>query len=214
MHAVRDHLQARLVDVEAARRESERRHRTESDRLVAALEQARGASQTAARLRAEQAEAARVLRTELDRQRQDREALEAETRRHLVALHREWENERQHWLELLGAGRPEALEDRPLPIQALASSPPGDSLPRSIAARRYRLRAAAALQPRPQACSQQDPQAFRTQLEQWLAEARARLQGLSANPGRPPNQALSAWLEYEIRTAREEIDRLVHEVAT
>jgi hypothetical protein len=65
--------------------------------------------------------------------------------------------------------------------------------------------AATALRRRPQACSFHDPDAFRTHLEQWLAEARARLQGLGANPDRPANQALSRWLEYEIRTAGEEI---------
>jgi hypothetical protein len=65
--------------------------------------------------------------------------------------------------------------------------------------------AATALRPRPQACSFHDPGAFRTHLEQWLAEARARLQGLGANPDRPANQTLSRWLEYEIRTASEEI---------
>jgi len=71
--------------------------------------------------------------------------------------------------------------------------------------------AATALQPRPQACSFHDPEAFRTHLEQWLAEARARLEGLGANPDRPANQALSRWLEYEIRTARDEIALLDRE---
>src|SRR5262249_47038591 len=65
--------------------------------------------------------------------------------------------------------------------------------------------AAMALRPRPQACTDHEPEAFRTQLEQWLAEARARLQGLGANPDRAANQTLSRWLDYEIRIASEEI---------
>ena len=209
----RDRLRARLDEAEAARRDAERSHRAESDRLVAALEQARGASEAAARLRAEQVEAVRLLRTELERQRKDREALEAETRRNLVALRREWENERQHWLELLGAGRPEALSDSPLPIQAPESITPVSRPSKRNEGPLRRLGAATALRPRPQACSHQDPEAFRTLLEQWVAEARARLQGMSSNPGRPANPALSLWLEYEIKTAREEIARLVHERA-
>jgi hypothetical protein len=73
--------------------------------------------------------------------------------------------------------------------------------------------AAMALRPRPQACSFHDPEAFRTHLEQWLAEARARLQGLGANSDRPANQTLSRWLEYEIRIASEEIAVLDRERA-
>jgi hypothetical protein len=73
--------------------------------------------------------------------------------------------------------------------------------------------AATALRPRPQSGSFPDPEAFRTHLEQWLAEARARLQGLSANPDRPANQTLSRWLEYEIRIASEEIAVLNRERA-
>jgi chromosome segregation ATPase len=73
--------------------------------------------------------------------------------------------------------------------------------------------AATALRPRPQACSFHDPGACRPQLEQWLAEARARLQGMGANPDRPANQTLSRWLEYEIRIASEEIAALDRERA-
>jgi hypothetical protein len=65
--------------------------------------------------------------------------------------------------------------------------------------------AAMALRPRPQACSSLEPEAFRSQLERWLAEACGRLQGLGANPDRAANQTLSRWLEYEIRIASEEI---------
>jgi DNA repair exonuclease SbcCD ATPase subunit len=71
--------------------------------------------------------------------------------------------------------------------------------------------AATALRPRPQACSFHDMEAFRSHLEQWLAEARARLQGLGANPDRPANQTLSRWLDYEIRIASEEIAGLDRE---
>jgi hypothetical protein len=70
-----------------------------------------------------------------------------------------------------------------------------------------------ALRPRPQAGSCHEPEAFRSQLEQWLAEARARLQGLGANPDRAANQTLSRWLEYEIRIASEEIAVLDRERA-
>ncbi len=73
--------------------------------------------------------------------------------------------------------------------------------------------AATALRPRPQAPAYHEPAAFRTHLEQWLAEAHARLQGLGANPDRPANQTLSRWLEYEIRIASEEIATLDRERA-
>jgi chromosome segregation ATPase len=232
----RDRLRTRLDESEAARRESERRHLAERDRLVAALEQAREASEAAARLRAEQADALRVMRTELERRREEHEALEARTRRNLVALRREWDNERRCWLEMLGAGRPDAAQDSPLPIPALATPPHGDSLTRSTAAIRSRggtagrdaesttpvsspsnrsdrplsrRGVAMALPSRPQACSYYDPEAFRTHLEQWLAEART----MSANPGRPANPAFCHWLDYEIRTAREEIALVVREQA-
>jgi hypothetical protein len=76
-----------------------------------------------------------------------------------------------------------------------------------------RLGIAATLRPRPQASSYHDAEAFRTHLEQWLAEAPPRLQALSANAGRHANKALSQWLEYEITTAREEITRLVQDPA-
>jgi chromosome segregation ATPase len=235
----RDRLRARLDEAEAARREAERSYQAEKDRLVAALEQARQASEAAARLRAEQAEAVRVLRTELEPYRRDRAALEAETRRNLVALQREWENERRCWLELLGAGRPEALRDNPALMKDLAPFPHGDLFKRSSAAvpsqdatagsdvepitpapsplkrndrPMRRLGVATVLRPRPQAISFHDPEAFRTHLEQWLAEARPRLQAISASPGRPANKALSQWLEYEIRTAREEIALLAQEL--
>ena len=68
--------------------------------------------------------------------------------------------------------------------------------------------AATAIRPRPRAWDFHDPEAFRTHLEQWLVEARARLEGLSANPDRPADQALSQWLDYEIQTALEEIPLL------
>jgi chromosome segregation ATPase len=73
--------------------------------------------------------------------------------------------------------------------------------------------AATALRPRPQACSFEHREAFRTHLEQWLAEARARLQGMGANPDRPANQTLSRWLDYEIRIGSEEIAVLDRERA-
>jgi chromosome segregation ATPase len=236
----RDRLSTRLEEAEADRHESERKHLAERDRLVAALEQAREASEAAARLRAEQAEAVRVLRTKLECQRKDRGALEVEARRNLVALRREWDDERRCWLEWLGADRPAALRDNPHTIPAHATSPPGDSSPLSTAAMRSQDATAGgdagsvapvfspskrmdrplrrpgvptAFRPRPQACSYDDPEAFRTHLEQWLAEARASLQGMSANTNRPANPALSRWLEYEIKTAREEIALLVQELA-
>jgi hypothetical protein len=236
----RDHLRARLDEVEAARRDSERSHQAERDRLVAALEQARQASESAARRGAEHAEAVRVLRAERDRHRTDREAREAETRRNLAALQREWESERQCWLAMLSAGRPEDLRDSPVSLKDLVSSLHGDLPQQGIAAERSqdaaagreaasitppsrpakrtarplrRAEVAAALRPRPQACSYDEPEAFRTDLEQWLAEARPRLQAMSANPGRPANPTFCQWLEYEIRTGREEIALLVQEPA-
>jgi chromosome segregation ATPase len=234
----RDRLRARLDESEAARRESERRHLAERDRLGAALEQARESSEAAVRLRAEQAEALRVMRTELERERKEREALDAATRRNLVALRREWDDERKCWLEMLGAGRLDAVQDSSLPIPARATTPHEDSLARSTAVTRSqdgtaardagsitpvssppkasdrslrRRGAATALSPRPQACSYEDPEAFRTHLEQWLVAARAKLQSMSANPGRPANPAVCQWLEYEIRTARDEIGLMARE---
>ncbi len=54
--------------------------------------------------------------------------------------------------------------------------------------------AAMALRPRPQACSCHDPEAFRTHLEQWLAEARSRLQGLARTPtARPIRPYPDGW---------------------
>jgi hypothetical protein len=62
--------------------------------------------------------------------------------------------------------------------------------------------AAMALRPRPQASSYHDPEAFRAQLERWLAEARAKLSA---------TRVLSQWLEYETGAAGEEIALLDRE---
>jgi hypothetical protein len=64
------------------------------------------------------------------------------------------------------------------------------------------------VKPRPQACSYQDPEAFHSDLEHWLADAQASLQEMTANPGRPGNETRTSWLRFEIRTARAEIDLL------
>jgi hypothetical protein len=58
---------------------------------------------------------------------------------------------------------------------------------------------------RPQACSYRDAETFRADLGQWLAAARQRLEEASDERGDAPNMAMARWLEYEVRTASEEI---------
>jgi hypothetical protein len=65
--------------------------------------------------------------------------------------------------------------------------------------------AATPLGARPQACSYREPETFRAHLEQWLAEAQDRLEGTREEPPEAQNGASARWLDYEIRTAREEI---------
>jgi hypothetical protein len=228
----RDLLHARIEEAEAGRREAERSGQAERDRLIAALEQARREFGAAAELGAKHAEEVRTLRAELERQRRDREVRDEEKEGSLAALRRDWEVERRRWLELLAAAHPEVLPDGPAPGNDRPSPPCGDSAERSATTQATVARpqgsgiepitptfrrtgghgrpprrrgAATPLRARPQASSYHDPETFRSHLEQWLAEAQARPQGMNAPPGRSGNEASSTWLEYEIRTAREEI---------
>jgi chromosome segregation ATPase/DNA-directed RNA polymerase subunit M/transcription elongation factor TFIIS len=206
MSQERDRLGARIVEAEAARRVEERSRQAERDQLVVALEQARRESESASQHRREQSEEIRRLRAELDRQRKRREALGAEKQRSLATLRRDWEIERQRWLELLNAAHPSDVPDRPGPSTDLPTFPPGDTVERSTTGTAPKPgRGRTSLRPRPQASSYRDPERFRDDLEQWVAAARATLQGLVANAGRSGSPAFPDWLEYEIRTAREEM---------
>ena len=217
----RDLLHMRVEEGEAGRREAERSGQAETDRLTAALEQVRRESVAMAQLGAVHAKEVRRLRAELERQRTDREARDAEQERSLTALRSAWEIERRRWLELLAAAHhPEAPPSGSADSttrQTPAAQPQdgqnsGGIEPSSPTSRRgghgrqsRRRGGAIPLRARPQASSYRDPETFRSHLEQWLAEAQARLQGMNAPPVRSGNEASITWLEYEIRTAGEEI---------
>ncbi len=212
----RDRLSAELVTAEAARRDREQGRQAERDRLRTALDQARHESESAAHLGVKQAEQIRALRAELERQRAGREADGEEQQRSLAALRREWEAERRRWLELLEAGRPEALCDRPVSPTDLPTVPQEDAV-RPLATRPApkKGRSRTSLRPRPQANSYHDPAIFRDHLEQWVGEALAALQVPTepADRVRSKNPAWADWLEYEIRTARQEMAHSLQESA-
>ena len=136
-----------------------------------------------------------ALRTDLERQRRDHAARGEEGKRCLAALRRGWEAERQRWLDLLAAAGPQTAPGGPAPTPTIDADarPPR---PRGAATR---------LHARPQACSYRDPETFRAHVEQWLAEAQDRLEDRDEEHGQARRPASAAWVEYEIRTAREEI---------
>jgi hypothetical protein len=201
----RDRLHAGLDQGDEAHRESERAWRADAERLAGALEQARREAANAARLAAGQADSVRVLRAEVDHLRRERESLGETHRRELAAQQHEWEAERGRWFELIAAARPEspaeegpasAVEDPsaaadPTPDHARRSRSPGVVQP---------------LPPRPQASSYDDPDAFRADLEHWVAAARERIRATPTNGARSRSDAYTRWLEYELRAAGDELD--------
>jgi hypothetical protein len=215
----RDRLQGILREAEAARRQAERSGQAERDRIVVALDQARRETAAAVERDVRRAEEVNMLRAELERQRRENADRDEEGMRCVAALRRRWEAERQRWVALLAAARPEATPGGPAPMSSSA-----DAVDRPAVARRWSRRdtgageaiavdaqlpsargAATPLRARPQACSYREPETFRAHLEQWLAEAQDRLEERTEDRLEAQNSASARWLEYEIRTAREEI---------
>jgi hypothetical protein len=208
----RDRLKARLDEAEAARRERERDQQAEKNRLAKALEQARRDAESASRLGVVRADEIQSLRAQLERQRNEFQAAEEEKRKNQAASRRDWQNERQRWLTLLNAARPDAVQDSPAsPMELRAVTRPDSAEPITTRTTPKKERGRPSLTPRPQASSYQDPAGFRDHLERWIAEALTRLQSMNGDAGQPGNPAWAAWLEYELRTAREEIARTLEE---
>jgi hypothetical protein len=192
-----DQLQVRLAELERSRDEAGRQHERERASWEDRRREQEGASE-----------------------HQRRDLLEAEHR--LSQQQAGFEAERQGWRRQLDeqSRRVESLQ-RDLTISeqlraAVESERDEARAARSEAERNHQVErdrlvaaleqarevseaAAMALRPRPQARSYRDPEAFRSHLERWLAEARAKLVA---------TRALSQWLEYETTTAGEEISLL------